>query len=120
MKTVVIGASPNPNRYAHRVTQMLVQAGYDTVPLGIKSGQISGLDILGLPDMPVIDAVHTVTLYLGPQNQPPYYTYILSLNPQRLIFNPGTENPELQALAEAEGIKTEYACTLVMLTVDNY
>ncbi len=120
MKTVVIGASPNPHRYAHRVTEMLVEAGFETIPLGIRSGEIAGVKIVDLKTQPAVQDVHTVTLYLGPDRQPPYYQYILSLNPQRIIFNPGTENADFQALAAEKGIETEYACTLVMLTVNTY
>ncbi|TNE56910.1 MAG: CoA-binding protein, partial [Bacteroidetes bacterium] len=64
--------------------------------------------------------VDTVTLYVGPQRQVPYYEYILSLHPKRIIFNPGTENPELEALAEAQGIEVVEGCTLVMLSIGGY
>ena len=120
MKTVVIGASPNPNRYAYRVTEMLVEEGIETIPLGVRSGEIAGLQIVDLKAQPPLEDVHTVTLYLGPDKQEPYYQYILSLNPQRIIFNPGTENPHFQSLAIDNGIHAEYACTLVMLSVNTY
>jgi predicted CoA-binding protein len=70
--------------------------------------------------MPDIKNVDTVTLYLNPQNQQSYYDYILNLHPKRIIFNPGTENPELEKLAEAKGIQTMEACTLVLLSTHQY
>jgi len=69
---------------------------------------------------PLPEGIDTVTLYLGPERQREYYDYILSLKPKRIIFNPGTENDELAALAEANGIETVEACTLVMLSIGNY
>ncbi|MEL6140948.1 MAG: CoA-binding protein, partial [Bacteroidota bacterium] len=71
--------------------------------------------------MPVPDAlVDTVTLYVGPRHQPAYYDYLLQLRPRRIIFNPGTENPELLQLAKEAGIETEVACTLVLLSTGSY
>jgi predicted CoA-binding protein len=79
--------------------------------------------VAGVPihtDQPLLDKVHTVTLYVGTRNLPPLYDYILSLNPRRIIFNPGTENSELRQRAAAQGIETVYGCTLVMLATDQY
>ena len=88
------------------------------VPIGLRKGEIEGIFILkGQPD---VDAVDTVTLYLNPKRQVELYDYILGLKPKRIIFNPGTENIELVELAAAQGIETEIACTLVMLSVGNY
>ena len=117
-KTVVIGASDNPARYSFRAVNMLKNHGHEVVPVGIRKGQVAGLDIH--TDRPAEDAVDTVTLYVGPQNQPSWYEYILGLKPKRIIFNPGTENEELEKMAQAKGIRTEEACTLVMLSVGNY
>ena len=64
--------------------------------------------------------VDTVTLYLNPKAQQEYYDYILSLKPRRVIFNPGTENPELYKILEANNIKYEVACTLVLLATNQY
>lgn len=119
-KTVIIGASPNPARYAFLAAEMLKDHGHEIVPVGIKRGQVQGLDILNLREHPVIDGVDTVTLYIGPRHQPEWYDYILSLHPKRIIFNPGTENPEFANLAEERGITAEEACTLVLLRSDQY
>ncbi|UYZ64042.1 CoA-binding protein [Hymenobacter weizhouensis] len=117
-KTLVLGASDNPARYAYRAVHQLKNHGYDVVPVGIRKGQVAGLAIH--TDRPHPTDVDTVTLYVGPQNQPGWYDYILALNPKRIIFNPGTENPELERLAQQRGIRTEEACTLVMLSVGQY
>jgi len=117
-KTVVLGASPNPSRYSNIATNRLKRYGHETVPVGIRKGEICGLDIqLGQPE---IEGVDTITLYMNPTRQQPHYDYIFSLQPKRIIFNPGTENPKLIELAQAKGIETTIACTLVMLSVGSY
>tara|TARA_R110002049_G_scaffold148891_1_gene311859 strand:- start:228 stop:527 length:300 start_codon:yes stop_codon:yes gene_type:complete len=99
---------------------MLKEEGIDFVPVGIKKGELAGKQILDLRQKPEIKDVDTVTLYIGPRNQPEWYEYIFSLNPRRIIFNPGTENPEFIKMASEKGIEAEIACTLVMLSVGNY
>jgi uncharacterized protein len=118
MKTLVIGASTNPERYSFKATVSLLRHGFSAVPLGVQQGEIMGLPILnGQPELTDID---TVTLYLNPQRQQDYYSYIIGLEPRRIIFNPGTENPEFELLAQAQGIQTERACTLVLLSMGTY
>lgn len=119
-KTVVIGASPNTSRYSNLACQMLNDAGFEFVPVGIKKGEILSKPILSLKDKPTIEQVHTVTLYLNPTNQKEWYDYILSLTPQRLIFNPGTENSEFGKLAEDLKIEVEYACNLVLIQTGQF
>lgn len=117
-KTLVLGASTNPSRYAYTAVHRLNNKGHEVVPLGIKEGEIDGIAIQqGHPDLAGID---TVTIYLSREKQVPYYDYILHLNPSRIIFNPGAENPELMQLAREKGIEVEAACTLVMLTTGTY
>lgn len=117
-KTLVLGASPNPDRYSYKATSKLAAHGHDVVPVGVRSGEIEGHQII--TDRPQPEDLDTVTLYIGPARQPDYYDYILSLKPKRIIFNPGTENEELMQLANNEGIETEVACTLVLLSTDQY
>jgi predicted CoA-binding protein len=117
-KTVVIGASPNEERYSYRAVNSLVKAGHDVVPIGRRGGNISGHEII--TKLIHHNSVDTVTMYVGAQNQPGYYDYIIGLNPKRIIFNPGTENIELQEKARTNGIETIEACTLVMLSIGNY
>jgi len=119
-KTVVVGASTNPARYGFIASKMLKEHGHEIVPVGIKKGEVSGVEILDLKAKPAIADVDTVTLYIGPQNQPEWYDYILSLKPKRIIFNPGTENTEFEQLAHKQNIETEEACTLVLLSTGQY
>jgi predicted CoA-binding protein len=118
-KTLVLGASSNPERYAYKATLKLLQNGHEVVPVGLRADKIGELDIL--TNQPKVENIDTVTLYVGPQNQPVYYDYILNqIHPKRIIFNPGTENPELELLAQEKGIETEIACTLVLLSLGEY
>ena len=116
--TVVLGASENTDRYSNMAVKKLVAYKHPVTAIGNKAGVINDVQIV--KDNPAINDVDTVTLYLNPQNQKPYYDYILSLNPKRIIFNPGTENEELEKLAADKGIKTMDACTLVMLSTNQY
>jgi uncharacterized protein len=112
-KTVVIGASPNPERYSNLAVNLLKEKGFEVVPLGIRAGKVAELDIV--LDRPHLQGTDTVSIYLNPQSQKDWYDYIIGLHPKRIIFNPDTENPELEELARSKGIETENACTLVLL-----
>ena len=117
-KTLILGATTNPERYAYLAALRLLKYGHEIVPVGIKEGEIEGHSILlGQPDVSDID---TVTLYMNPLRQVSYYDYIFSLQPKRIIFNPGTENDELDLLAKEKGIETVEGCTLVMLSTGQY
>ncbi|MCU0339237.1 MAG: CoA-binding protein [Spirosomaceae bacterium] len=117
-KTVIIGASTNPERYAFMAAHRLVEHGHPIRLVGIKEGEVAGQPIhVTRPQFREID---TVTLYVGPRNQPEWYDYVLSLRPQRVIFNPGTENPDFAALLRQNHIQAEEACTLVLLSIGAY
>lgn len=117
-KTLVLGATPDTSRYAYLAANRLVSKGHTIVNVGIKTGEVAGIPI-EKPET-IHHDIDTVTLYVGPQNQPPLYNYILDTNPKRIIFNPGTENSELRRLANEKGIQTENACTLVLLSIGEY
>lgn len=119
-KTAILGASNNPYRYAFRAAEMLQEYGHEIVPVGIKRGEVGGEEILDIRKEPKIEEVDTVTMYIGAARQKEWHAYILNLNPKRIIFNPGAENPELEQLAQQKGIATLNACTLVMLTIGQY
>jgi uncharacterized protein len=117
--TVILGATTNPSRYAYRAAHQLVRSGEHIVPVGIKTGEVAGVPILR--DFPsVAGQAETVTMYIGPALQPQYYDAILKLAPQRVIFNPGTENAAFASMLRAEGIQVLEACTLVMLSTHQY
>ena len=117
-KTLILGASTNPSRYANLAAHKLVANGHPIINVGVKPGEVAGIPI-EMPEQIHTD-LDTITLYLGPQNQPAYYDYIIKSKPKRIIFNPGTENPELEELAEANGIESMEACTLVLLSTGQY
>ncbi len=119
-KTIVIGASPNPSRFAYMASHELNSKDLEFVPVGIREGKIAGHKILDLRQKPSLGEVDTITLYIHPRHQPEWYEYLLSLNPRRIIFNPGAENNELAHMAREKGIIVEYACTLVMLNLGTY
>lgn len=117
-KTLVIGASENPSRYANRAAKMLHQYGHPVDLIGLRAGKIGDEPIqTGMPELSDID---TVTMYVGPQNQPAYYDYIRSIKPKRVVFNPGAENPGFARQLADNGIDAVNACTLVMLSVGTY
>ena len=117
-KTLIIGATPNPTRYAYRAAQLLKSKGHDIVNVGIKKGEVAGVEI-EKPEA-VHEDIHTITLYIGPDLQDQYHDYILNTNPKRVIFNPGTENDKLEVLLKENGIEPVEACTLVLLSTGQY
>ena len=117
-KTVVIGASAKPDRYSNRAVRMLQKNNHDSIALGFEKAVIENIPIE--TDWKFYENVDTVSLYLNPQRQKQYYDYILSLKPARIIFNPGTENQELEKLAKENNILPLVACTLVLLTTGQY
>lgn len=117
-KTLVIGASPNASRYSHRAALELSHYKHPIHLLGLRNGEIAGVPIDTFPEP--YENIDTVTLYLNSTNQIPYYKYILSLKPKRVIFNPGAENDELASLLKKHNIEPLNACTLVMLSIGNY
>ncbi len=117
-KTLVLGASTNPARYANIAIKRLASYEHPTVAVGLREGEVAGVQITKREED--FEGVDTITLYLNPQNQKKYYDYILSLEPKRVIFNPGTENPELYDLLRKNKIEIVVACTLVMLATNQY
>jgi uncharacterized protein len=117
-KTLVLGASEKPERYSNMAIRMLTDHGHSVVAIGNREGHVGQVAIH--TDHLQEDNIDTVTLYLSAANQRPYYDYILSLHPRRIIFNPGAENNELMQLAEQNGIDPWEACTLVLLRTGQY
>jgi uncharacterized protein len=117
-RTMVIGASPNPERFSYKAISLLQKYGHQVEAIGIKNGTINNIEIQ--KGYPQIQGIHTITLYIGPPRQSEYYEYILSLSPKRIIFNPGTENNGLENMAKEAGIEVVEACTLVMLNTGKF
>ena len=118
MKTLVIGASEKPERYANMAVRLLREHKHEVLALGLREGAIEDVPIqIG---QPAFESVDTVTLYVGPQRQDPFIDYIIGLKPRRVIFNPGTENPTFQERLKVSGIEPIEACTLVLLRTDQF
>lgn len=117
-KTLVIGASDNPARYSNMAILSLRHYGHEVVAIGRKKTQVG--DVPVEKETKLRDDIDTITLYLNPTHQEEYYDYFLSLQPRRIIFNPGTENKELEMLASEQGIQCDEACTLVLLSTGQY
>ncbi len=117
-KTLVLGASPNNERYSFQAVIRLSEAGIEVVPMGIKKGKIANIKIA--PPFTIQKDIHTISLYLSPKKQDQYIDFILKIKPQRLIFNPGTENIFLAKKLSAAGIFWENACNLVLLSTNQY
>ena len=117
-KTLVLGASDNPSRYSYLAVHRLRRHGHPVVAIGKKTGMVSDVPIE--KEKKEWQDVDTVTLYLNPAHQKQYYDYIVSLKPKRIIFNPGAENDELSDLAIKNGITPMEACTLVLLSTNQY
>jgi len=118
MKTLVFGASLKPNRYSNYAIQRLVDNNHEVVAFGLKDGEVDGVSID--TSLKAYEDLDTVTLYLNAKRQIAYYDYIIGLKPRRVIFNPGTENPEFFKLLKENNIDFEVACTLVLLSTNQY
>jgi len=117
-KTLVLGASLKPIRYSNLAIHSLVEKGHPVLAIGMREGEVAGVSIE--TSKKNFSDIDTITLYLNPQRQVAYYSYIISLSPQRVIFNPGTENPEFYALLQENNITYEVSCTLVLLGTNQY
>lgn len=117
-KTLVIGASENPERYSNKAINSLRSHGYEVVAIGRRKGMVA--DITYDKEKVFFENIDTVTLYINPLRQVEYYDYIIALHPKRIIFNPGTENSELATLAADKGIQPVTACTLVLLSTGQF
>ena len=117
-KTLVIGGSPNPERYSNKAIRKLLSYNHPVESIGLRESKVESVGVtIGKP---AIANIHTVIMYIRHTRQPEYYDYILSLNPSRIIFNPGTENSKLESIATKNGIEVVENCTLVMLDYGLY
>ena len=119
LSVVVLGASDKPQRYSYRALKLLLEKGYRVYPVHPRLREIDGIRVY-LRISEIGEPVDTVTLYVGPQNQPDFYDYVEKIKPRRVIFNPGTENKVFADRLKASGIETEEACTLVLLGIGAY
>jgi len=120
-KTLIIGATPNPSRYAFLAARKLLNHGHKIELIGREEGNIGGNTINTIEvSKPILEDIDTVTMYISPKRQPEYYDYIVGLKPRRVIFNPGTENSEFESILSKNNINPIEGCTLVMLSTGEY
>lgn len=117
-KTLVIGASLKEERYSNKAITKLRKYNHKVKAIGLRPGTV--VDVAIDVEKPNYNDIDTVSLYLNPKRQKEYYNYIISLNPKRVIFNPGTENLEFYNLLKENNIKHEESCTLVLLSTGQY
>lgn len=118
MKTLVIGASLQENKYSNQAVKKLRKYNNEVIAIGNKNGFIQDVEVVSVKQL--VDNIDTITLYLNSKNQKEYYSYIINCKPKRVIFNPGTENEELYRLLEENNLKYIEACTLVLLATNQY
>jgi predicted CoA-binding protein len=119
-KTLIVGATTDPSRYAFAAARMFAQRNFDFIPIGIKKGEVFGREIIDLRSKPQLEGIHTITLYIGPSHQNEWMDYLIGLKPKRIIFNPGTENTDFYEKARLAGITVVPACNLVMLSTGQF
>ena len=123
---MVLGASPNPIRFSCKAVKSLMKRGKKVVAVGFREepiiykGEDYTSETLIQVGMPHIEGVDTISIYIGSSRQEPYYDYIYSLNPRRVIFNPGTVNPAFMGQLNIKGIEPLDACMLVLLKEGDY
>ncbi len=118
--TLIVGATPDPSKYAFTAATFLDRAGLPFIPIGIKKGNVLGREIQPLQEKPKLEDIDTITLYLNAGHQKEWEEYFLSLKPKRIIFNPGAENHQFASKAKLEGIDCVNGCTLVMISTGQY
>jgi predicted CoA-binding protein len=116
--TLVLGASTKPERYSYKAILQLRAKNYPVVALGVAAGKVADVDFV--MDFEKLPPIHTVSVYLNPARQEAYYEKIIALQPQRVLFNPGTENPQFSEMLKSVGIQSENACNLVLLATNQY
>lgn len=114
---LVLGASPNPVRTSYLAAKVLIQKGYAVSAYGNRVGKIDHLNISNEIPKVSSEQVDAITIFMKPEKQRAYYDYIIAAKPRNLIFNPGSENPELEQLAERNKINIIHCCTIALSAV---
>ncbi len=118
MKVLIFGSSTNPDRYSYKAAEMLIEYGHEIIQVGRRDGHAHNQPIFS--GHPKVDKVHTLTLYMNPKALMEHKDYLVSLQPARVIFNPGTESVALANVFKENGVEVLNACTLVMLRTSQF
>ncbi len=115
---LLLGASMKPFRYSHLAVKALSKNQFPVYPVGREEGDINGIPVN--TKLPPVQKYHTVTVYLNQKNQKDYYEKIFLYSPERVIFNPGTENPEFKELCQQRNVEVVENCTLELLEAGKF
>jgi predicted CoA-binding protein len=115
---VVLGASPNSERFSYKAVKRLISNNYQVVAIGKSNGFIGNIPIV--TGQPALNDVHTVLMYLAPYHQGEIFDYVISLRPKRVIFNPGTESPEFEEWLTSYDIEIVHDCSLIMMAAGRF
>ena len=119
---VILGASNKPERYSYKAFKLLAQYGHKSILVHPNLTEIEGEACF--PDLKAVASqnftIDTLTMYVNPDLSSVMAQDILNLKPKRVIFNPGTENPELMELLKKNDIPYEETCTLVLLKTGQF
>jgi uncharacterized protein len=119
MNVAILGASNKPERYSNQALRLLAENGHAVFPVHPALAEIDGHPVFQtLADIP--EPLDTVTMYVSPAHSTGMAGALLAARPRRVIFNPGTENPELESQLSAAGIDVLHACTLVLLRTSRF
>ena len=119
INVAVLGASAKKHRHSNTAVQLLSESGYTVIPVHPSGITVNGLETFKhLSD--IIIPIDTLTIYVNASLSDSLRDEILKLSPRRIIFNPGTENAELETICIEKGIFTEEACTLVLLKTNSF
>jgi hypothetical protein len=112
-KILVLGASDNVNRTSYSAIKLLANRGLQVSAIGQRKGNVETVPVYD--ETLHIKQADVVSIFLTAKKQKKYYNYILSLKPKRIVFNPGSENPELEFLAQKNHIQIIKGCTIALL-----
>jgi uncharacterized protein len=116
---VVLGASAKPERYSNQAVKLLSEKNYNVLPVHPSGISVNGLKTYKhLSDIKI--PIYTLSVYVNASLSSSLKDEILTLSPERVIFNPGTENDELEKYCLKNNIAVEQACTLVLLRTNSF
>lgn len=117
MKVFVLGYSQNPQRFSHMAFNLLQEKGHEAI-------KVNPNDPESYPDLESASwergTPHTLSIYVRKEISNALTKDILNLNPQRVVFNPGSENHNLKKVLIERDIEVVEGCTLVMLNTRQF
>lgn len=115
----IIGATDKRDRYANKALHALQKNGHAVVLVNPFKEEVEGRECLDS----VADyngKIDTVTLYVNPKRFQDHIDDVIKVQPKRVIMNPGTEDDMHRRTLEDAGIEIIQACTLVLLSTNQF